>query len=289
MRRAIVILLASALAACSAVNDPGRHMGGPPPSGDAGGGMDAGGSPDTGPGDDDGGTTDAGDTTDAGGPRDGGGTTDAGMDAGLGPIGPVDLCDELVAMACEAKLRCCSSTMQTMEQCRIALEPGCSSALESLAVDMRTGYDPDIAREVVEEGRALAASCDTDILDWFADRDGLMRMFQGTAPAGANCTVADPGSFWSCRLPRICIPQLIGRECRPARTETEACRGDPDCDTGLFCRRPTIMLGSCELRHADGGSCMRNIQCQSLICDTRGSETCLPRTVDLYCNIRLDG
>jgi hypothetical protein len=265
--------LAVILAACSLVNDPGTHMGNPPPVPDAGSmdgsdGVDAG--------------------ADAGMPRDGGGdagSDDAGpTDAGPPPpIPAADLCGELVAAICEMRIGCCTSAMgEDFDDCRANYSTRCATSLGAAANDGRTGYDPVVAGAVLAELRALTATCNLEIIDFLSDSNGFLRMFEGTFPMGAGCN-AWSIELYACAAGNVCRGVVFFWSCQPRVLADAECREDYNCIDGYFCdeaRTTTMGTGLCTPRRADSEPCARNTQCQSLVCS---ETTCQARTDELFC------
>jgi len=230
----VLLLLATS---CSFVLDGSRHEGSSPP--DAGpGGMDASGG-------------------------DGG-----GVDAGPQPILKEQFCEELAAVFCDGEMNCCTSARPRAD-CIFAAESRCTAEFAPAALDMRTGYDPDVARQVVDEGRALAAACDEEgALRWAVYR--VVDVFTGTTPGGAQCETAllpDPILLLSCVGTNVC--RLIGsfwvRQCLPRAAMGERCYEAPDCEPGLYCA-PTPEPAHCAPALADGEVCRTSYDCASLFC-----------------------
>jgi hypothetical protein len=212
-----------------------------------------------------------------------GGTPDAGTDAGPPTIAPADACSELVRLFCEARIACCPAAAgEDFESCRADAMTTCQMIVGPYVTDGRTGYDPVIAGAVVAEARRLAETCDPDIVEVLATKEGLLSVFQGVAPEGGSCSIFDAPTLLSCRRRDrlVCQPMGLGFNCLPERAEAEACAFSLSCETGLYC--PTTEPRTCAPQLGEGQPCMEGADCQSYVCDTTTME-CGPRTQDVYC------
>ena len=249
--RAAAAVLASLFAACSLVNDPDAHTGRAAPGTDAGPGVD-------------------------GGP---------GADAGPVPIAGADFCRELVVLFCEARIACCAAAAgEDFDDCRTERMTSCQSAVGPFVEDGRTGYDEERAGEMIAEGRRLYRDgCNLGVVDWlaFGNPDGLLSVFEGTAPMGVGCSFID-ASFLSCRQPLVCRGNLLFPRCQPTLADgTEPCMNqDWACGPDSHC--PGVEPATCAPRLADGEPCAEGADCESLVCGM-ASMICEPRTPDVYC------
>lgn len=258
MRRALIVAAAFAVAGCSIVNDPGRHRS----ATDSGQHMDAG--------------MDA--AADAG--------TDAEVDAGPA-VASGEYCAQLAELACDAHERCCGAPDATfLATCVEDLTQSCTSLITDLLSTPEVGYDPQLAHEALETGRAMALACDLALSDWAIDRTGLFKPFRGSLEEAATCVL--PGSEpnaaslianFICADGRTCIDQgTPGWRC--AALGTNPCRNYLDCPDGYLCNLSSM----CQPRTANDGFCLEAIAsaCDSLVCRT---SRCVPRTQDdVYCD-----
>lgn len=209
-----------------------------------------------------------------------------------GSLIAASFCSELVTMFCEARGRCCSTAMgEDPTTCRNANMGRCEATIGAVAVDPRTGYDAVLAREVLEEGRAIASTCDVDIVDWMATREGVVRALRGSVGLRGDCSMSalDVAGRYSCVMQRACrrVGVIGDRACTEVAAVTETCRESTDCETGLYCRdgRPTTDTGTCQPQLGIGMACMTPAECESLICPGDAGGTCAARTQDVvYCS-----
>lgn len=239
---------------CSLVLDGQRHRGGE-------GGTDAG----PGPG------VDAGRGPDAGAP---------------GPVPPEDFCEELANVACYAEEHCCP-TPRSASKCRVDIEGRCSREFAAAATDPRARYSPSIAREVLEEGRGHAMSCDeASALRWLTYR--VIEVFEGTVPMGAECETAafpDPVKLVSCVDDNVC--RLIGsfwvRQCLPRVMPSARCYESYDCVPGHRCAGEPA---TCVPALSDGAACTSALDCQSLLCaGAAGMMICQAQSDSAFCSM----
>jgi hypothetical protein len=273
MRHSILIACAL-LAGCTIVNDPGRHQ--------HGGQRDAG--------------ADAGQLADAG-PE-----ADAGVDGGPRMVQGQDVCTELAVLYCDAYFDCCSAaatrTETAFDMCLSDVSASCASgdgngpAIASLVADPRTGYDPQVAGEVLTEGEALVASCSLDLLRWTAERSGFQRVLTGTIARGEACTPRDvvpPGAdypaLFSCEgTDSACVAGGGRWSCLARQPAGASCVLYWDCEDGHFCQGVPFLGATCQPRKANGMPCSGAIECVSLFCsDAMMCET--PTQDDVYCPV----
>ncbi len=213
----------------------------------------------------------------------------------LEPVAVHEFCAEFAAVVCDAHLACCSSAAVDLDDCRSAWTASCASTVGTLATDPRSGYDPRIAAEVLEEGRSFTATCSTDALVWFESRAGFQRVLSGTVAGGEECTpneALDLPAYVSCDdLDQACLGTGGGISvCQDRRDVGEACGGHYDCTEGLFCEdfTPFILPGSCAVRLEDGAACTDDAQCASLFCPQATPRVCVTPTSDeVYCMLEM--
>lgn len=202
-----------------------------------------------------------------------------------------DFCRELSEVLCEAYDSCCNMPTMTFD-CVGTYRTPCEQELQPIFEDPRTGYDREIASEVLAEardyirGRNGHPACDLELADWYADRAGFSRFLTGTVPAGGDCSPADwtdGAAFLSCEgVAQACIAELITMEgvCEPKHREGEPCLTYLDCRDGLGCSG-----GQCRARAAVGQPCLTETDCESLVCDrpTTLPGRCAVRTPAIFC------
>lgn len=242
--RAGIGFLCVALGACTVVNDPGRHQGGP------------------------------------------------------GLVQASEFCRIYAELVCDGHFDCCSAAQERSEQswasCVREEEDACARGTDlvgpvigEIVVDGRTGYDPRIAAEALEEGRALTASCSTELLWWRYDRMGLQRGLTGTVAPGEECTPGplvglrfDFAALFSCEgANRACVESSGQWDCLARRDVDGRCRLYWDCQDGMYCT--SLLGGTCQPRKPEGESCDADVVCESLHC---GAGRCAePTPDDVYC------
>jgi hypothetical protein len=225
---------------------------------------------------------------------------DAGMpgnDANLAPVSATAACGEIATVACTGYENCChDGHTVTMNDCITYLQTSCDSRLGAVFRDARTGYDPDIAAEVLAEGRALVAACDPGIIAWYNSRNGLQRAMQGTVGPSLLCASHgdDTPAFFSCSdFTTGCIgDNAAGYYCSQRRTTGLQCHSDQDCIADDYCEgmpgsNPILGLpGQCQRRRANGMSCTTDGACDSYLCDTMTAHACVAVTAtNAYCGL----
>jgi hypothetical protein len=146
---------------------------------------------------------------------------------------------------------------------------------------------------VLNEARALADdSCNLDIYDWMYNREtGFLRCMTGTIGVGSNCSgdgALDWIRYFTCIHPNVCRPTgrlASSSECHVMSAETQACRIDWDCATGLFCMGAGLTSdGTCQPQFHTDDFCERNYQCESLIC-AEATTSCAERDAEtVWCD-----
>lgn len=208
---------------------------------------------------------------------------------GLDPVPATEFCGGFAEVACDAFLDCCSTAAVDRDACILEEQADCNDRLRGLLLDPRTGYDPRVASEVLEEGRSFVTSCDVSITGWGANRTGFVRMFRGSVDPGGECTpmnVVDLPAYFSCReLDQACVSEgLFGSSfCRDLQTTGGRCNLDSDCVDDLYCA-PMMGGGTCAPVLATGEPCMEASDCASQFC---GASVCeVPTTDRIFCASR---
>ncbi len=207
------------------------------------------------------------------------------------PIAATDFCNELTTLLCAAEQSCCTDAATrhaTTAECFAAQNSGCVQDVQGPATNSRTGYDPVVARAVLNDLAAKTGTCNPDIGQWFVSHQGLLKMYQGTVQVGGDCTPAnssDAVSVLSCQVPAVCQLSVSGFEavgtCGTVRSPGDSCLSEIECQDGLRCDPPEDPSGECKSRRSNGSSCDVDGDCESLICE--GSD-CVPNTVNrVYC------
>jgi len=209
------------------------------------------------------------------GSADGGGIDDGSTgDAGLTPVSATDFCTRIAEVACSGYLSCCDTHMGDMPSCVTSLSMRCSSELGPVLTDARAGYDPNVAAQVIAEGQMLVGSCRVEIVNWYNSRTGLQRVFQGTFPGGAMCSMSasDLAAYFSCHdLMQGCIGSGSNFHCTARLQTGMPCFVGPDCVDGDYCMggAPLIgIAGHCAQRENNGSTCMADGDCMSYLCNT---------------------
>jgi hypothetical protein len=261
MRGLGVALCAVALAACSLVNDPGRHQGGAS-------GVD-------------------------GGPRLDG---SAPVDAGAPPLAGEEACGAFTEAYCAAYDACCEMQTRTIDQCRMDVLVACMDFIEPLIDDPRTAYDPQRAGDLIAEANTIAEGCDPAIAELFTY--DLLDIFRGSSLDRTICINATQianeqyAGLLSCSREAglTCRPNpapLGDWTCQDFSTTGGACMHYVHCQRGQYCAGPNIFTtGTCMLRRGIGSPCETADQCESLNCST-GMCRRLDQTV--YCTELLPG
>jgi hypothetical protein len=212
---------------------------------------------------------------------------------GVAPISADDLCTVLAHELCDARIRCCPDGVdETLEECRADSEASCRTNLQVFLDDPRTGYDPQVAGEVVARGVALAADCDPDIADWAVN--DVLTVLRGTAVQGTTCRPRDADdlpALFQCRVEDnlVCRPEdspLLNWVCQGKSAEGGPCVASMHCQDGLYCDGGggLFIAGTCQRRLGIGSTCTLNDQCATFVCD----ETCQPKDTRIYCEDPLE-
>lgn len=228
----------------------------------------------------------------------GGAASDAGPpDSGLAPVSATAACGEIAMVACEGYETCCDSHSISMNDCITALQSACDRQLGPIFRDPKAGYDPEIAAEVVAEGRALVATCDLGVVPWYHARSGLQRVLQGTVAPSQQCATSadDAAAYFSCMdFSNGCIGDASsGFYCAARRATGFACHTDLDCVEADYCEgapgsNPIFGLpGRCQPRLAVGTACTIDAACATYLCDTRTTHQCAAVTQQTaYCGLQ---
>ncbi|MDH5675871.1 MAG: hypothetical protein OEZ06_27355 [Myxococcales bacterium] len=258
-----------------------------------------------------GGTTGTGGSVAAGTGGTGGGTTATGGVGGASGIGgssggepvpsnpnavvPGTICARLAEIQCQAEQDCCPSPGRDFASCKATMEAGCTSELmaDVIAADPVTGFDPVHAEAAFTKLEELATTCDIAVASFGESLDGLRGMFKGTVAGGGSCTPANVtnkamagAALASCLDPDqfACRPTLVPPwNCRPLSASGEPCFTDVNCQAGLFCDNPELLLtgSDCLPRKAAGEACELPNECLSLAC--RGGLCAENDVTSAYC------
>jgi hypothetical protein len=224
-----------------------------------------------------------------------GGAADAGQpDAGPPRVEATEFCGRFARLHCDAFFSCCDThPMRTAESymaCVEDAESDCAAAFGTIIIDHRTGYDPMVAAEVIEEGRGYVEMCDPNIVTWSWERSGYQRALTGTVDGGDLCTPHntelndnfDKPALFSCMGPsRACVPTGGDWSCLSRADRGGHCVLYWDCVDGLRCDWSNILSPMCAPRLATGMPCNADPECESLVCI---DHTCRDRTQqNVYC------
>lgn len=207
-------------------------------------------------------------------------------DGGGGPISAADLCSELTSIVCHARTECCPDpTGPSFEECRTEIVQQCARIWGALAVDPRTGFDPNEAGQVLGRGRDLANECHLDYFDWVAFE--TFDMFTGTVPPRGACAIPredELATIFQCTNGNICRNQrVLDFECAARSGAAGPCASNFDCRNEFYCDAAgDVRMGECQPRKADGATCNPDAdECQSLACTVAG--TCIGRFDQFFC------
>lgn len=207
-----------------------------------------------------------------------------GGPGGPEPISAADLCGELTGAVCHARTDCCPEPGgPTLDECRDAIFLQCTNAWGALAIDPRTGYDPDEAGRVLARGWDLATSCETEYFDWVAFE--TFDMFTGTIPGGGSCAIPSEdelATIFQCTDGNLCRNQgVVDFQCAPRSGPRGDCRNNFECRSDLYCEiTGDLRMGQCQRRKPDGAACDPTAdECQSLACNG----TCIGRFDQFFC------
>jgi hypothetical protein len=204
---------------------------------------------------------------------------DAGSDPNRNRVMPGMLCARMAVIDCAGEQHCCNSPGRTVDACRADVMKTCSDGyLDEIAMDPITGFDQSAATAAFTTLEQKASQCDTTVAAWGASTDGLRGILKGTLAANANCKPSQPttdtatlgAALASCTgiATTACLPKsLLGQwTCAPKNASGAGCASDYNCNDGLYCNAPAMMLGKCARRLAVGASCSAPNQCESLYC-----------------------
>lgn len=214
---------------------------------------------------------------------------DSDSDSDVGPpLPPEDVCPEMVDGICEARLRCCTAAAgEDLDSCRRNYLPYCAAGIGAAVLDARTAYDPVAGRRLLEEGRALGASCDTSLFDFLYTRGGILQALDGTLSEGRGCGgdgLLDFIRYFTCLRGLTCRATSLTRSsCFSLSDEGEVCRSHLDCSGRQACTGTALVNGVCEPPHGEGEECQHNADCESFVCV--GGATCGARDAQtVYCS-----
>jgi hypothetical protein len=213
----------------------------------------------------------------------GGGTLppfDAGTDANRNMVGPGALCARLAAIQCAAEVHCCTNPKHTRETCQTQSTMLCSANLylDQIAMNAASGFDPAATASAFSKFEEKARQCDITVAAWAGSADGLLGMFKGTLPPGANCTPANradlpmaAAALASCtgNSTSACLANGVLGDwtCAPKNAAGGSCHTDLNCATGNYCANVgKTGFGKCAPLLALEAPCTEGNQCSSLSC-----------------------
>jgi hypothetical protein len=202
------------------------------------------------------------------------------------PVDAEAFCGRFAQAVCDGYFHCCTDPSRNHifaneSDCRVQAQMICTSGsnginLNAIIHDPRTGYDPLVAGEVLNQLAYDASVCDPQVARWVQRRDGFERALTGTVENGAACLRDNPltnvAAFLSCEDPtRACVlTGLTTGDCLLRRQAGESCVLDFDCREGLYCA-PSVGANSCAPRLPEGSACAHNgsdhgAWCESGVC-----------------------
>lgn len=229
------------------------------------------------------------------------------------PIPASVLCDRLATVYCGAAAQCCPSADMGAApdagpgtSCTDLVASWCShnDVVQGALGDSRTGYDPQIAGEVIAEATYMVQSCDLSFAHWLTQRDGFLRFLTGTVSEGLPClentplTMVPASAFFRCSGGGGCfvegVPMHLGEvtgTCRPQAADGRECQSDLDCRDGAYCANTppdgATSGRSCRRQGVPGDHCTGDAMCASGVCSCSGvlcSGMCQsPTRVSVYC------
>lgn len=246
MRVARIEACALVLAACSLVNDPGRHEGTP--------------------------------GTDGGGVGSDGGASDAGSsDGGAPPVAAEDACEEFTNVYCTAYDRCCMMMpRRSFDECVTDVLASCNMSIEQFLFHPPNRYSPERAGELIARARTMSATCDPAIAELLTYE--LLAVFEGSALETQPCiSLAEIGRSEYAGL--LSCSRADGLTCRPETGPLDpwacqaisvtggSCYHFVHCQEGHYCSGIGIFNnGSCTRQRSNGMKCSSADQCDSLNC-----------------------
>lgn len=257
------VVVAAALAACSA-SGPGPRLAGPPPGGDDAGAGDAG-AGDAGVGDP--GAGDAGPSDAGGGDTGGGDSTDLAVICGHAPVTLDDWEDCYQKRTCEWEVGCV-----TLDEFRDVAD--CTASADAVS-----GGELAAARRArkraIEQGRAAidvdaftqclirtsATRCNTALFD-----PACLTRFTGTIGDGDGCYTDIDCASPDAVCAQTCAEACCVGTCQPKARLGQACQAFASCEPGLRCTGTTCVTGDV------GTACARGSvnQCDfGTFCDAR--------------------
>ncbi|MCB9591152.1 MAG: hypothetical protein H6719_00345 [Sandaracinaceae bacterium] len=260
MTRSLAASLALLVGGCSLVFDPGAHMGGARDAGVDARTVDV-----------DGGGVDAGDMD--GGGVDGGGGSDAGSEG----LDPAEYCRRGAEESCAAVTRCCSAVPAGFDEAGCVAETRSTcDALVTAALDRDYfAWDPMGAWRAVEEGRALASTCELSVVNFYVRRQGYYDGLVGLRTNGESCTPVSRTpteiglAVLSCERDHACVEAPANTwTCRPLGAAGATCDYALQC-AGMAprCTSTGIGAGSCGAGELAGELCRASDECLSLSCE----------------------
>jgi hypothetical protein len=205
----------------------------------------------------------------------------AGTDPNRNRVLAGQLCARLATIECAGEVHCCNAPGRSVSACEADVAKGCNEGifLDQIAQNRVTGFDPNATYTVFTELERRSAACDLSIPEWSVSADGLRGILKGTISPGASCKPtgaltdkpSQAAALASCTgvSTTACLPKsLLGDwTCVGKNATGGRCTTDDNCQAGLYCNNPQMMLlGTCNNRQAVGAACVNGTECQSFYC-----------------------
>ena len=206
---------------------------------------------------------------------------DAGNDPNRNRVMPGRLCARLAEIECAAEQHCCNNPGRAVASCVSDLTRACGESLylDQVANNRTSGWDQEATVTAYTELEKRASECDLSIPEWILSAQGVRSILRGTIAPGASCKpaggltdkAAQAAALMSCTGvgTTACLPRsLLGDwTCVGKNGSGGACVTEENCQAGLYCNNPQMMLnGRCAARKALGDSCMVGTDCASFYC-----------------------
>jgi len=194
-----------------------------------------------------------------------------------------DLCRRSAELRCQANQSCCPDdrwVFGTVDECITSEEAECRIYGGAAFEDGRVAVDADTGEALLDDLENGAAAC----AELPAPPDQVDRLFRGTVPEGADCTVegADISPALSCAEGLFCALQ-IGDFTSPGTCRRIAAAGEPcepagfelasPCTPGHYCGDDGAGI-RCLALEPEGAACTSSSQCDSGFCNDCPGGTC---------------
>ncbi len=194
-----------------------------------------------------------------------------------------ELCQRVADILCAGEEFCCDDPGRDVAACETAMLKTCNNnyMLDTIAKDMRVGFDPAGASASFEMLENRAKACDPSVSAWAVSSEGFVMSLNGTLTADQDCepmggamnaSVAELlTALASCSTSAnlACLPSPDGWKCAARSSKGGKCATDGNCADGLYCVNTSEELdgsGTCTERKTAGTACTDATECTSFIC-----------------------